>query len=187
MSCRSYAFVNRHLGRHRVRGGECLAGMFPPRRGVGAPRLKCRLLELSDSSAEQRYTQRPGRRHGAVKAGPMHLQAQRDLLITIVSPVTRAGEAQSGADAQSGQAIAGAARRKRRQTCPELVRARRCSLVVVGVEIGSRFRTGVATWLRLLARHRASASPPAMQPAARSTWVAQWSGLLVVATHMSAA
>ena len=72
---------------------------------------------------------------------------------------------------------------KRRQTYPELVRARRCRLVVAGVEVGGRFSTEAATWLRLLARHRASAAPAAMQSAARSAWVARWSGLLAVAAH----
>ncbi len=114
---------------------------------------------------------------------PLWLDTQQAIDATIVSPITRIGEAQPGADTQPGQALAGAARRKRRQTYPELVRARRCRLVVVGVEVGGRFSTEAATWLRLLARHRASAAPAAMQPAARSAWVARWSGLLAVAAQ----
>ena len=47
--------------------------------------------------------------------------SQQAIDATIVSPVTRAGEAQPGADARPGQALVGAARRKRRQTYPELV------------------------------------------------------------------
>ena len=107
---------------------------------------------------------------------PLWHGSQQAIDATIVSPVTRAGEAQPGADARPGQALVGAARRKRRQTYPELVRARRCRLVVVGVEVGGRFSTEAATWLRSLARHRASAAPAAMQSAARS-------GLLAVAAH----
>ena len=47
-------------------------------------------------------------------------------------------------------------------TYPDLVRARRCRLVVTGVEIGGRLGAEAATWLRLLARHHASAAPAAM-------------------------
>ena len=114
---------------------------------------------------------------------PLGHGSQQAIDATIGSPVTRAGEAQPGADARPGQALVGAARRKRRQTYPELVRARRCRLVVAGVEVGGRFSTEAATWLRLLARHRAFAAPAAMQSAARSAWVARWSGLLAVAAH----
>ena len=38
----------------------------------------------------------------------------------------------------------------------ELVRARRCRLVVVGVKVGGRFGTETIDLLRLLARHRAA-------------------------------
>ena len=45
---------------------------------------------------------------------------------TIVSPVTRRGEAQPRADVQTGYSVEAAAMRKRRDTHPELDRARRC-------------------------------------------------------------
>ena len=59
--------------------------------------------------------------------------SQQAVDATIVSPVTRAGGAQPGADVHPCRAVDSAARRKR-QTYPELERARRCRLVVVGVE-----------------------------------------------------
>ena len=63
---------------------------------------------------------------------------------TIVSPITRAGEAQPRADVQPGKALDASARRKRRQTYPELVRARRCRLVVVRLSLSlSPFRVSV--------------------------------------------
>ena len=103
--------------------------------------------------------------------------------LTIVSPVTRNGEAQPGADVQPGRALLEAARRKGRQTYPELARARRCRLVVVGVEVGGRFGTEAATWPCLLACHRAPSAPAPIRPAAQSVWVARWSGLLAAAAH----
>ena len=80
--------------------------------------------------------------------------SQQAVDATIVSPVTRAGEAQPGAAVQPGRA-------------PELVRARRCRLVVVGVEVGGRFGNEAATWLRLFAQHKSSAVPAALRTAAR--------------------
>ena len=46
------------------------------------------------------------------------------------------------------------ARRKRHQTYPELEHARRCRLVVVGLEVGGRFGAETVQLLRLLARRR---------------------------------
>ena len=105
----------------------------------------------------------------------------------IVSPDTRAGEAQPEADVHPGRAVDGAARRKRHQTYPELVRARRCRLVVVGVEVGGRFGAEAATWLRLLAGQRALEVPVPLRAAARSAWVARWSGLLALAAQRAVA
>ena len=47
---------------------------------------------------------------------PLWHGSQQAMDATIVSLVTRAGDAQPGADARPGQALVGAARRKRRQT-----------------------------------------------------------------------
>ena len=65
----------------------------------------------------------------------------------------------------------------------ELGRARRCRLVVVGIETGGRFGTEAVQLLRLLARHRADSVPAHLRPAAITSWVARWSGLLAVAAQ----
>ena len=56
---------------------------------------------------------------------------------TVVSPVRRAGQPRPRADQQPGLALAQAVDRKGR-TYPELRQARRCRLVVFGVEVGGR-------------------------------------------------
>ena len=84
--------------------------------------------------------------------------SQQAVDATIINPLTRTGAPQPGADAHPGTALDGAARRKRHHTYPKLVRARRCRL---GVGVGVRFSVEAATWLRLLAQHRASAAPAA--------------------------
>ena len=71
-----------------------------------------------------------------------------------------------------------------RQTYPELERARRCWLVVVGVEVGGRFGAEAADFLRLLGRHSAESTPAVLRPAARAAWLLQWSGLLADASSL---
>ena len=90
---------------------------------------------------------------------PLWHGSQLALDATIVSPVTRSGEADPRAHTQPGWAANNAARRKRRDTYSELTRARRCRLVVIGIEVGGRFGDEAATFLRLLARQRAAAVP----------------------------
>ena len=106
--------------------------------------------------------------------------AQQAVDATIVSPVTRGGEAQPVADVHPGRAVDGAARRKRHQSYPE-------RLVVIGVEVGGRSGAEAATWLRLLAGQRALDTQATMRAAARAAWVAWWSELLAVAAQRAIA
>ena len=79
-----------------------------------------------------------------------------------------------------------AARRKRRQTYPELDSGRKCRLVVFGLEVGGRWDAEAASFLRVLARARASATP-ALRPGAQAAWVLRWSGLVAVAAQRALA
>ena len=67
---------------------------------------------------------------------PLWHGAQLAVDATLVSPVMRAGEPQTRADVEPGRAVSSAAECKRRYTYPEITRARRCRLVVVGLEVG---------------------------------------------------
>ena len=82
---------------------------------------------------------------------PLWHGAQLAVDATIVSPVGRTGEPRAGADARPALALDQAAQRKRRHTYPELERARRCRLVVFGVEVGGRWSREAAQFVRLLA------------------------------------
>ena len=95
------------------------------------------------------------------------LAVDATLVSPLVSPLTRTGEPHPRADVEPGRSVTAAARRKRHGTYPELLRARRCRLVVIGLEMGGRFGTEAATFLRLLARHR----------------VARWAALLAFAAQ----
>ena len=64
-----------------------------------------------------------------------------------------------------------------------LVHAQRCRLIVLAIEIGGRFSSEAATFLRLLARARARAAPATLQQTAAPALVSRWSALLAHAAH----
>ena len=83
----------------------------------------------------------------------------------------------AGANVHHSIIVAQATRRKRRKTYPELGRARRCRLVVFGIEVGGGRAPEAATFVRLLPHARAAEVPASLRPAARAAWVVRWSGL----------
>ena len=89
---------------------------------------------------------------------PLYQGAQVAVDTTLVSPVSRDGTARARADREPGAAASDAARRKRQETYPEILAARRCKLVVVGLEVGGRLTAETVTFLRLLADARARAA-----------------------------
>ena len=114
---------------------------------------------------------------------PLWHGAQLAVDAAIVSPVGRTGEPRAGADARPALALDQAAQRKRRHTYPELERARRCPLVVFGVEVGGRWSHKAAQFVRVLARARAAAAPAALRVTARGAWMQRWNGILSVAAQ----
>ena len=91
---------------------------------------------------------------------PLWNGAQLAVDTTIVSPLTAAGEARSRRDPARPVALL-EARRRKEATYPELLASARCRLVVIGVEVGGRWGSEAASFLRLqagLARGTACAS-----------------------------
>ena len=95
------------------------------------------------------------------------------------SRLTRDGTARARAGREPGAAASDAARRKRQDTYPELSAARRCKLVVVGLQVGGR----LSAVPRLLADARARAAPTRLRPATRQAGVHRRTGLLAVAAQ----
>ena len=114
---------------------------------------------------------------------PLYQGAQVAVDTTLVSPVSRDGTARARADREPGAAASDAARRKRQETYPEILAARRCKLVVVGLEVGGRLTAETVTFLRLLADARARAAPTRLRSATRQASVHRWTGLLAVAAQ----
>ena len=77
---------------------------------------------------------------------------------TLLSPLTRSGEPRSRGGTFAGAASQDAWRTKER-TYPELPRNRRCRLVVLGIEVGGRWRNEASSFIRMLAQARARSSP----------------------------
>ena len=114
---------------------------------------------------------------------PIWQGAQAAVDTTLVSPVTRAADAQPHADCVAGTALEQAAKRKRLRTYPELAVARRCKLLVLGLEVGGRFSREAAALLRQLAKARVRASPAQFCPPVQRASLHRWTGMLAVAAR----
>ena len=88
---------------------------------------------------------------------PMWGGSQLAVDTTLVSPLTRSGEPRSRRGTFAG---ADARRNKERTYYPELLRNRRCRLVVLGIEVGGRWSNEASSFIRMLAQARARSSPP---------------------------
>ena len=72
------------------------------------------------------------------------------------------------------------ARCQKERTYPELLRSSRCRLVVLGVEVGGRWSSETADFLRQPARAKAKDTPATLHVAYQAT-LDRWSGFLTAA------
>ncbi|OLP73342.1 hypothetical protein AK812_SmicGene47449 [Symbiodinium microadriaticum] len=84
----------------------------------------------------------------------------------------------------AGAALA-EARRAKERTYPEFADARRCRLVVLGLEVGGRWSAEAAAVIRLLARARARSAAVTQRAACVAAFVSRWSGSLSIAAARS--
>ena len=101
-----------------------------------------------------------------------------------VSPGTRSGESQPGADSQPALALRPPFSKQRGVS---VVTPTRCHLVVFAVEIGGRWGSEPATFLGLLARARAARAHAAIHSALRAAYVSRWSSIIAVAAQRALA
>jgi len=107
--------------------------------------------------------------------------AQLAVDITLRSVLTASGEPRPRTADEDG-VVAEGARRDKEAAYPELVTARRCSLVVVALETGGRWSSEAATFLEDLAFARARDAAPALRFAAAAAWQRRWVRLLATAS-----
>ncbi len=96
---------------------------------------------------------------------------------TLVSPLDSLGRPRSHARSFRGAALH-TARLAKERTYPELLRAPRCRLVVLALELGGRWSREAADFIRLLARCRARSTPPLLRSACVAACVQRWSAAL---------
>ena len=65
----------------------------------------------------------------------------------------------------------------------ELLRSRRCRLVVLALEVGGRWSEEALEFIRLLARAKVRSAPRLLRRSAQMAWTSRWMGLLAVAAH----
>ena len=106
---------------------------------------------------------------------------------TLVSPVRGNGTARPGAALNPGISLVQAERKNREDTYFELLRARRCRLVVFGMEVGGRWSDGALDLVRRLARGRARRAPIFLRQATAQGYAYRWSALAAVAAQRALA
>ena len=94
---------------------------------------------------------------------------------TVISALTGKGQRRGH---QAGQALKEAEAVKRR-TYSEFVDAERCHLLVMAFEVAGRWNAETVTFLRALARYRASACPRLLRRSVQRLFFQWWSGMLV--------
>ena len=102
---------------------------------------------------------RDDRRLEVVVSGlPLYNGAQVAVDATLVSPLTRKGQARARAHWQDGAALKDA-RKSKANTYPELLHSSRCRLLTAGMEVGGRWSTEAADFLHNLAQNRVQEAP----------------------------
>jgi len=113
----------------------------------------------------------PGERRIEVVASGLVLWGGAQLAVdtTLVSALDSAGQARRHQRSTAGAALR-IARKAKKRTYPELLRSARCRLVVLGIELGGRWSTEAAQFMRLLARSRARAAPQLLRSSATAAY-----------------
>ena len=108
--------------------------------------------------------------------------AQLAVDATLVSPVRRNGHPQRRAHMDDGAQLR-VARGRKEAKYPELLRSRRCRLVVLALEAGGRWSAEASTFVQLLSKSKARAFPPLLRRSVQAAYAQRWSGLLAAAAH----
>ena len=106
--------------------------------------------------------------------------------VTLVSPLTTAGEARPRAAEENGIAIQ-AAEKAKADKYPELLHSMRCRLVVLAGEVGGRWSAETVRLIEELAKHRSRNAPRRLRKSTRLAWANRWWGMLAVAAQDSLA
>ena len=110
--------------------------------------------------------------------------AQLAVDTTLVSPLTASSQVRRSNSATAGAALR-IARRSKARTYPELTQGGRARLVVFAMELGGCWSEEAATFIRMLAQHRARDTNPLLRKAAQHAWTSRWAALPAAAAMRS--
>ena len=131
---------------------------------------------LTDLNLDHIHRQDDRRIEAIANGLPIWGGAQLAVDTTIVSPLTRDGQQRRRAGQYAGTALTEARRRKER-TYPELMRSRRCRLVVLGIETGG-WSEEAASFVKLLAHAKARQAPRLLQHSVAAALINRWTAQL---------
>ena len=118
---------------------------------------------------------------------PLWNGAQLAVDTTLVAPLTSTGQPRRRGGRYAGAALH-EARQAKERVYPELQGMGRCRLVVFGIEVGGRWSTEAAQFLRSLAHTKARTVPAQLRHATVTALIARWSASLThAAMHAYAA
>ena len=143
-------------------------------------RGKCYMLETVSVQVLSSATSNNFHRHGTShpELGSSHAKYHAMVpTTTLVSPLTSSGQPRRRAGQYTGAALQDA-RRSKERTYPELLRSRRCRLVVFALEIGGRWSPEATSFLRMLAHTKARAAPNILRRAVEASLLSRWSAIL---------
>ena len=173
------------LGDHRAACstvGVLAARAVPPERAwarVGREaggRVKTNVYLKNLNLLEARV--RDDRRLEVVVSGlPLYNGAQVAVDATLVSPLTRKGQARARAHWQDGAALKDA-RKSKANTYPELLHSSRCRLLTAGMEVGGRWDEEAYNFLVELAKAKAAEAPKVLRGSAVYSWLRRWVAIL---------
>ena len=124
-----------------------------------------------------------GRRLEVIANGvPLCGGAQLAVDATLVCPLGRNGAAHPRTANEDG-AQPRVARARKEAAYPELSGARRCRLVVLGLEVGGRWSQEALAFVRLLADCKARSAPELLRASVKAAWIQRWTGLASVAAQ----
>ena len=106
--------------------------------------------------------------------------AQLAVDVTLVSALDTNGAPRRDRSGVTGTALR-AARKAKERAYPELLRSPQCLLVVLALEVASRWTPEATRFVRLLARCKARAVPPALRSPATAAFTYRWASVLAFA------
>ena len=119
-----------------------------------------------------------------VEGLPLYQGRQIAIDATFVSPLDWNGFPKLRSNAMNGRALQ-SARRDKHRTYHDIVAARRCHLLVAGIETGGRWSKEFSKFIRAAAISKARSAPPMLRKSMAAILENRWKGIISIATHRS--